>query len=383
MNKVIFISHDPLTDTIKKNFFLERFIADGIDVEYWCLRHILPYGHKAALNNEIKASFFIDITSKEQLRELLKQRATDARICIELWFNWDTLAVFSILQPYIRQSFSIDWYGNMPAISVKKKLIGDIKALKFTKLFHAAQRVFSKKLFSSYSRLKNINPTPLLFLAGSKDISDSRRKVISLNHHDFDIFSEHAADDVAVPGYPYAVFLDVMLPYHPDFKRLGSSVLDPATYYSKLNAFFDKVEEQLGIPVVIAAHPKSAYEKEFGDRVVIKSKTSPLVAGSKMVFTHHSVSLYYAVLFRKPLGLLTMNEFKFAGSKSFVIQIIHYLVELYAQILGCTAINIDEYAALNFNAVDNQAYEHFEKKYIRGNSDKPNYEVIKQTLQLL
>lgn len=383
MKKIIFISHDPLTDTIKKNFFLDKFREDGIDIEYWCVRHILKYANKLPLNNEISPTFSKEIMSEQALRQLLEQRAADAWICLELWFNWDTVTIFSILKPYRAKLFSIDWYGNMPIISVKKKIIDDLKAFNFIKLFQAGQRVLSRKLFGIYNKLTGNCPSALLFMAGNKKPGDTGRTVISLNHHDFDMFLEHGLQDNNISETKYAVFLDVMLPYHPDFERLGSKVLSADVYYSKLNTFFDKVEKHLGIPVVIAAHPKSAYKKEFGDRQVIKGQTTKLVAGSTMVFTHHSVSLFYAILFKKQIVLLTMNEFINADAKNFAMQVIHYQMERYVEELGCTLYNVDEAASLNFEAVNPGSYEKFEKTYIRGSSDKPNYDVIKETLQLV
>ncbi|QHS61996.1 hypothetical protein [Chitinophaga agri] len=383
MKKIIFISHDPLTDTIKKNFFLDRFREDGVHIEYWCVRHILKYANKSPLNNEISVPYFEEIRSEKVLLQLLEQRASDAWISVELWFNWDTVSIFKILKPYRARLFSIDWYGNMPAISVRRKIIDDLKAFNFVKLFQAGQRILSRKIFGVYSKLTGLQPSPLLFIAGNKQISDANRTVVSLNHHDFDMFLEHTPQDSTIVENKYAVFLDVMLPYHPDFERLGSKALSADVYYSKLNTFFDRVETNLGIPVVIAAHPKSAYKKEFGSRQVIKGKTTSLVAGSSVVFTHHSVSMFYAVLFRKQIVLLTMNEFIHAGAKNFAMQVIHYQMERYVTELGCTLINVDEPATLDFDAVNPAVYEKFERTFIRGNSDKPNYNVIKETLRLL
>lgn len=383
MKKIIFISHDPLTDTIKKNFFLDRFREDGVHIEYWCVRHILKYANKSPLNNEISVPYFEEIRSEKVLLQLLEQRASDAWISVELWFNWDTVSIFKILKPYRARLFSIDWYGNMPAISVRRKIIDDLKAFNFVKLFQAGQRILSRKIFGVYSKLTGLQPSPLLFIAGNKQISDANRTVVSLNHHDFDMFLEHTPQDSTIVENKYAVFLDVMLPYHPDFERLGSKALSADVYYSKLNTFFDRVETNLGIPVVIAAHPKSAYKNEFGSRQVIKGKTTSLVAGSSVVFTHHSVSMFYAVLFRKQIVLLTMNEFIHAGAKNFAMQVIHYQMERYVEELGCTLINVDEPATLDFDAVNPAVYEKFERTFIRGNSDKPNYNVIKETLRLL
>ena len=380
MRKIIFISHDPLTDTIKRNNFLEKFLGDGIAIEYWCVRNIVKYARNIALNNEIDAPYYKEVTSLASLKAMLTERAGDAWIGVELWFNWDTAQIFTLLRPYASRLFSIDWYCNMPAISVKKKLINDILAFNVLRLYKLAIRTFSRKSFDLYARLQKISPPALLFMPGRKDTQGTDRRIVSLNHHDFDIFQ--AKQSVALEGVDgrYAVFLDIMLPYHPDFKRLGSGVLDAAIYYEKLNTFFEQLERESGLKVVIAAHPKSAYKQEFKGREVIKGRTSELVAGSQVVLTHHSVSLFYAILNRKKLVLITMDEFENASAKSFALQSIHLLIEVYAELLQCTVVNVDYPAPLELREVNNDLYEKFEKRYIKGGSDKPNYVVIRETL---
>jgi hypothetical protein len=381
MSKIIFISHDPLTDTIKRNNFLDKFLRDGIEIEYWCVRNIVKYAKGISLNNEIDAPYYYEITSLVSLKEMLAERATGAWIGVEIWFNQDTAKIFLLLKPYAARMFAIDWYCNMPAISVKKKLINDVLGFNVLKLYKIAVRTLNRKAFGLYARLKKIAPPVLLFMPGRRDAHDANRRIVSLNHHDFDVFqaNEQAGVSYTVRGR-YAVFLDIMLPYHPDFKRLGSGVLDAGTYYKKLNAFFEQLERESGLRVIIAAHPKSDYKQEFNGREVIRGKTSELVTGSEVVLTHHSVSLFYAILNRKKLVLITMDDFEKASAKSFALQSIHLLIEVYAELLQCSVINIDHPGKLELRDVDNSRYEQFEKKFIKGDADKPNYVVIRETL---
>ena len=51
-----------------------------------------------------------------------------------------------------------------------------------------------------------------------------------------------------------------------------------------MRRYFDYLEEKYGMPVVIAAHPKSDYSGgEFGNRSIIKYKTDDLVFNARMV----------------------------------------------------------------------------------------------------
>jgi hypothetical protein len=65
---------------------------------------------------------------------------------------------------------------------------------------------------------------------------------------------------------------------------------------------------QLGIEVVIAEHPKSDYSKHpdyFQGRKRVRGDTARLVHESRFVLAHASTSIDYAVLFEKPIILLT------------------------------------------------------------------------------
>lgn len=380
MSKIIFISHDPLTDTIRRNNFLDRFLHDGIEVEYWCVRNIVKYAQHILLNNEIGTPYYREVISLAALDRMLAEQPYDVWIGVELWFNWDTAKIFSLLKSYQARLFKIDWYCNMPGISGRKKLLNDILSFKVQKLYKLLLRIFARKSFDIYARLLGIAPPALQFIPGKK-VNVRKGRVVSLNHHDFDVFQSGAQSEAPnLVGGPYAVFLDIMLPYHPDFKRLGSGVLDAESYYMKLNAFFDQVERQYGVKLVVAAHPKSAYKQEFKGRDVIKGKTSELVAGSQFVLTHHSVSIFYAILNRKRLVLITMDEFKNAGARNFALQSIHLQIETYAELLHCSVINLDHLASWELHDADLSKYVQFERSYIRGGADKPNYLIIRDAL---
>jgi len=109
-----------------------------------------------------------------------------------------------------------------------------------------------------------------------------------------------------------AVFLDEYFPFHPDNIHLGRK--PPVTadeYYPLLCKFFNYVEEELGLNVVIAAHPRSHYDKLpdfFQGRKVIRGKTVELVKKSKLVILHDSTAANFSVLYKKPMIFVTMDR---------------------------------------------------------------------------
>ncbi|MCB1168023.1 MAG: hypothetical protein KDK33_17840 [Leptospiraceae bacterium] len=100
------------------------------------------------------------------------------------------------------------------------------------------------------------------------------------------------------------VFLDEYLPFHPDYLNGGIKSVKPEEYYGHLRILFDKLEDQMGSEVLVAAHPRSnpdVTRKWLGGRKVVGNSTLQLVAKSKLVVGHSSTSFNFAVLLYKPI----------------------------------------------------------------------------------
>lgn len=111
----------------------------------------------------------------------------------------------------------------------------------------------------------------------------------------------------------YAVFLDQHLPYHKDFDDpcRESTNLNPDIYYKKMSLFFDWFEKEFNMPIIISAHPAADYDNNpniWGKRKWTKNATLNLVAKSKLVLTHGSAAVSYAIILNKPLVFITTSE---------------------------------------------------------------------------
>ena len=100
----------------------------------------------------------------------------------------------------------------------------------------------------------------------------------------------------------------------------------------------DFVEKKLKLKVVIAAHPKSEYDKignKFNGRKIRKGKTIELMKDAKLILTHDSSVSFYASVFEKTMVFLTNdninNDTGFYGEN----------IKMYADMLGCPVINVD------------------------------------------
>jgi hypothetical protein len=80
-------------------------------------------------------------------------------------------------------------------------------------------------------------------------------------------------------------------------------------FFRLINVFFDLLEKEYGLKVVIAAHPTANYDAEtFRGREIIRLKTAELVKDSDFVISMWSTSTGYAVLNQKPIIFIYTNE---------------------------------------------------------------------------
>jgi len=125
---------------------------------------------------------------------------------------------------------------------------------------------------------------------------------------DYDIFLE-AGGREARSTQEHIVFLDEYVPFHPDYLDLGIAAPNTAEeYYPKLNQLFDRLEHELKLPVVIAAHPRAKYENSayFDGRRIVGGDTCAMVRKAALVVSHCSTANNFTVIYGKPsLSVLT------------------------------------------------------------------------------
>ncbi len=204
------------------------------------------------------------------------------------------------------------------------------------------------------------------------------------------IIAAHTADYeqyrkiVVAPGQTgdLAVFIDQFLPYHPDFPILGAHELDDSAYYAALCRLFERIEAELGLEVVVAAHPRADYAKHpgiFGGRRVVAGRTAELIAASRLVLAHTSTAIGFAVLCRRPLMLLT--------SRALYSRHVYekYTYEGLATELETPLRFFDDPAAMDLKdclTVNDTAYRRYVDAYLRCNDapDRPMWDTIWDTI---
>jgi hypothetical protein len=193
---------------------------------------------------------------------------------------------------------------------------------------------------------------------------------------DYDNYLAAASSARVHPGR-YAVFLDQYWPFHPDFVIEKRPLpIAPENYYPRLVRLFEKVESELGLEVVIAAHPRGSYDwprDYFGGRSLVKGKTIELTRDAELVLLHFTTAVNYAVLYRKPVMFVQIDPTEYGEQFTYVDAI--------AGALGKQPVELDHLERIDWLrelTVDGAAYERYRNRHIKadGSSELPCWSQI-------
>jgi hypothetical protein len=132
------------------------------------------------------------------------------------------------------------------------------------------------------------------------------------------------------------------------------------------------------MPVIIAAHPKSDplfTNTIFEGRTAIQGESARLTRDASLVFANNTAGLTFAILWRKPIVLLTTDELR----KSYL----NTYIEAYRDELSVPMFNVDDYrpADINLEAwkqMVSASYEAFQDNHIKtlGSPNRPLWEIV-------
>ncbi len=302
MKRIIFLDQEPLTQRRLKVFNLEKLIERGFHVEFWDLSAYCFGVHIAhTLEKDYVRKFH---TRSEILHALDRRLQQDNRT---LFIIEGYLAkIQPALNNYIRRNggVTVCYEINTTAVSRPLSLTERIKLLSHRPwqipllIFGKCRRMLKKRINQSFS-----------YVISSGNIFPAD---FSVNHSDYELFLE-LSNHPQTPMNPelpsqYIVYLDDFFPYHPDYRSHGLDIDHlAAPYFESLQMFFTRLETQLGMPVIVAAHPKAEYINELGKRRIEYGKSVRLVQDATYVVATSSASIGFAVMFHKPLLLITTD----------------------------------------------------------------------------
>lgn len=177
--------------------------------------------------------------------------------------------------------------------------------------FNILKKVLStnKKLYPDISLLAGNNSLNIytkkasrIIWIGSNDYHHYNKAVLDLN-----------AKNELKQKDDFILFIDDALPYANDWVLMKmNSPVTAEKYYPLLRNFFEKIEFQYGIPVVVAGHPNSRSDNHYfanlGGRKIVFGESASLAIQSKFVLVHGSTAVSFAVLAHKPILFITTRE---------------------------------------------------------------------------
>ena len=363
--KLIFVMPmAPFTNFVK-NFFADVVQKGGFECEFWDVSALVNYNLQMKVV-DINFPYKKIDTFRSFIAELKKVDKTNTVFVPQISSGLQTFPVFFVLSLFKCKTVFFG-RGYLPSFSgqcgegqgrVQKalKMLGEGK-IKF---------VFSVILFQLITKLKLMRNFDVTFVSGEyaekRHRTDSDR-VVHVNHFDVDAANAEPSFEGEGGGM---VFLDEYLPHHPDWSISGGFTVDAERYYDRTCKFFDRVEKETGKKVVIAAHPKSLYNEEsFRGRAIYYHKTSELVKNADAVFTHASTAVSFAVIYSKPVYLLSSEEIE-RGHPS-----IANIMRQTAKMLGCKILDYEN-ESLSFPQLDvnKQLYHEYYKEYLSAITSK-------------
>lgn len=381
ISTVIFITESPFSERDYSRFGVE-ILRRNFDVKIFdCTSLLKPYFWEKHKEVRFQCSGYHAIGDIEQFLSLIAKIKYNSVAIDFIGIEPETRRIRMILQKFgIPRVILHSGLLPNPVTDFRGRVLRILFLLKNPKLL-------SRGIGRRIERLLMPSTFPQIALcSGKAGLNDPR--LVGVKHkifgHSFDydlyLANKHQLD---LKPSPYAVFLDEDMIYHSDYDHAS---LKPAategSYYGSMNKFFDAFELETGIPIRVAAHPRSRYDLRpelWGKRSVIYGKTAQLVQDATIVLCHQSTSVSFAVLWRKPLIYLTTNEINssFLGPR----------VSLFSRLLRAPLFNVDYLNVIPpielLTVINEPAYAEYIEQYIKlpNTPDIPLWDIFSQYIK--
>lgn len=336
-DKVIYVRYIPLTAKIYEDIYFRQIMEAGIAVEYWDISKLF-FKVVSQLEDSSHLCTTLHFTSYHQLEEKLASTDRSRTLFIPIMtLDKGQKKLYHLFTRY-NCTLGITGRNMFPRYSLKNKSF-------FKRLLEVTPSkligFIDNKLFLREMQKGKIKGYDVVFQGGRygwQGIGNIQKEQllkaenVKINSDDYDLYLRLRENKDRLIDGEYILFLDEYLPLHPDAELLKMNIISPEEYYPQLNAYFDRIEEQFGMPVVIAAHPKALRYKEedfFNGRTVHFGKSAMLSKDAYFVLAHDSTSINYPVAFGKRLHFITSDNLAEKCKP------IHLGILCFAKYLGC------------------------------------------------
>jgi hypothetical protein len=387
VEKVVYLSYQPLTPKFFKDFYIQNCIDKNIVVEYWDMTQL--FYPQLKFGNTLNSDIVIPVNSYKDFKlRLSNVDITKTLFTIHINYRYNVIRLFILLTKF---NCKLVFFGRGASPILPKKMRSKLKEV----ILNFDSKRFAMGIGSRFAKLlkylKIVKTYDIIFNAGSEGYNVlgagnfydyESANIVEINYYDYDLYLASANEKRLIES-DYCVFLDQYLPHHPDFEIVNLKTIDENEYFPQLNKYFDYIEKKYNLKVVIAAHPKALkYKSEnpFNNRLIVYSQTCLLVRDAEFVMTSNSTSLSFALFYKKPLVFITSVAQKKKMCLHF--EFTNYL----ATILNCTVIlfdNFNDYTIIK--TVDQQKYDDYKYKYLTSKiSEKsPSNEIFISSIQQL
>lgn len=375
INRVIFLIESKFSQRDYDRLGVDVITKSGFSVEIW---ELTPFLHKEVFlklgESEFKdhKKYKAFYSKRDAVRAIRKLDRFCFVICF-IGYNFKTYPIYKALSRN-KINYGVFLANSLPLPNYKFNKTKIKKVLQLSKEPLKLIRKLNKVVvLDTIWRFFKVRPARITLLGGEKSLSlyskffpiGKETERLWIHSLDYDLYlNENNRAEELRNDYSFAVFLDEYVPFHPDYLLLGYAPFSrPEEYYPSLCRFFTYLENKLGIKIVIAAHPRSDYDKHpdyFEGRQVIKGKTIELIKNSQFVVAHSTTSVNMAVLFQKSIIFISTNSLSISPQGP--------LIDIMARTLGKRVINIDnacEIIAENDLTINEEVYKKYKNDYIK------------------
>ena len=331
--KFVVIHSEVLTQRWESYLQLDK-LAESFDVEFWdCSKIAVPH----YTSKDIKRPYVKTILQEEQYRAELQKLPQDTLVVLDrAMFNKENVGFLKTLAKRFPKQLDMDFFAS-------NQLMSSLWSVSVSKVERTpteqesskdiTQKPKSTSLFKSIKRwlyksdVIQMTMKRIRYWNDKNTFRDIEKRFYFLKCEK--MFQSYRISSVEGTDYPInppdyeqylklgecneekgnIVFIDQAFPVHPEF-RSSYSYLDiqelAQEYYQSLRVFFDKVEKETGLKVIIAGHPVANYKgDEYGNREIVYGKTAELVRDANAILAHTSGAVNFPIFYEKPIVFLT------------------------------------------------------------------------------
>lgn len=391
LKKLVYVSPRPFNLRERRRLGIEKLLDRGRRVEYWDLSS--PWSDGSAVEEQpIPPVGHDDLVKQYRSRgealEKLESLGPDTVAVPLLALNARHLDIYRALGRS-RCVLGTQYLNYIPTWSNKRC---SLTAKIGEKIARPWQLLSTLKGKAAMVVSNTIRRADFCLAGGQKSLSmiplrGDRTDIAWCHALDYDIYLQVLEETCEKLGYgsdSAAVFLDEIVPNHPDYEELGlTPYVDAEQYYEAMKRCFEHIERRYDLRVIVAAHPKRKWTKDscyWGEYCVDLGRTAQLVRSADLVVAHASTALSFAVLFKKPVLLVTMDAF---SDTRIGVNISGRGELLSAPVINADDIDVDTLPAWDDIEVEEAAYKEYKTNYIKvpGSPRKYSWEIIDDFLR--